>query len=318
MENREVATQSAIADLNSGVFTSQRQVARAYGIPRSTLQGRLEGRTNRVVAHHHQQRLTPEQEDFIVQWILEEGSRVLPLSHARVREMATRVLRMNGDHERLGQLWISNFLSRQPRVTSIVGRPIEAPRAEAASPAKIRAFLELFERTRIELNIRLEDIWNMDETGIALGVCTNSQVTASSTKKKAYTKAPGDREWVSIIEAISATGRRLRCLVIFKSKSLQTTWFPSQSVPDWLYTTSQNGSTSYEIGTTWLRRIYIPDTATDPDRYRLLLIDGHGSHIDIEFMWLCKQHKIVILYLPAHSSHILQPLHLAPFSVVKS
>jgi hypothetical protein len=106
--------------------------------------------------------------------------------------------------------------------------------------------------------------------------------------------------------------------VIFKGKSLQTTWFPSQSVPDWLYTTSQNGWTSNEIGATWLRRIYIPDTATNPDRYRLLLVDGHGSHTDIEFMWLCKQHKIAILYLPAHSSHILQPLDLAPFSVIKS
>lgn len=163
MDDREVAIQSAIADLNSGVFTSQRQAARAYGIPRSTLQGRLEGRTNRVAAHHHQQRLTPEQEDFIVQWILEEESRVQPPSHARVREMATRVLRMNGDHEPLGKLWISNFLSRQPRVASIVGRSTEAPRAEAASPAKIRAFLELFERIRIELNIRLEDIRNMDQ-----------------------------------------------------------------------------------------------------------------------------------------------------------
>jgi hypothetical protein len=70
---------------------------------------------------------------------------------------------MNGDHEPLGKLWISNFLSRQPRVASIVGRSTEAPRAEAASPAKIRAFLELFERIRIELNIRLEDIRNMDQ-----------------------------------------------------------------------------------------------------------------------------------------------------------
>ncbi|KNG52399.1 hypothetical protein TW65_00209 [Stemphylium lycopersici] len=60
--------------------------------------------------------------------------------------MATRVLRMNGDHEPLGQLWISNFLSHQSRVAPIVGQSIEAPRAEAASLAKIRAFLELFER----------------------------------------------------------------------------------------------------------------------------------------------------------------------------
>jgi len=35
-------------------------------------------------------------------------------------------------------------------------------------------------------------------------------------------------------------------------------------------------------------------------------------------MWLCKLHKIHFLYLLAHASHLLQPLDLAPFSVVKS
>ena len=49
----------------------------------------------------------------------------------------------------------------------------------------------------------------MDETGVALGVCTNSQVVASSSKKKAYIKSPENREWVSIIETISAVGVKL-------------------------------------------------------------------------------------------------------------
>jgi hypothetical protein len=105
-------------------------------------------------------------------------------THARVREMATRILRMNGDHDPLGQLWITHFLTRQPHVASIVGRSIEAACAEAATPELIREFIALFERTRVELNIRMEDIWNIDKTGVALGVCTNSQVIASSRKKE--------------------------------------------------------------------------------------------------------------------------------------
>ncbi|KAI0998934.1 hypothetical protein K3495_g9265 [Podosphaera aphanis] len=35
-------------------------------------------------------------------------------------------------------------------------------------------------------------------------------------------------------------------------------------------------------------------------------------------MQLCKTNKIHLLFLPAHSSHILQPLDLAPFTVLKS
>jgi hypothetical protein len=35
-------------------------------------------------------------------------------------------------------------------------------------------------------------------------------------------------------------------------------------------------------------------------------------------MWECRENKIHLLYLPAHSSHLLQPLDLAAFSVLKS
>ena len=164
----------------------------------------------------------------------------------------------------------------------------------------------------------MEDIWNIDETGIALGVCTNTQVLASSKKKKAYVKTPENREWVLIVEAVSSTGQKLQCLVIFKGQYLQTSWFTADEVPDWLYTTSENGWTSNAVGIEWLQRIFLPETAPADNRYRLLILDGHGSHINVEFQWLCKQHRVDLLYLPAHSSHILQPLDLAPFSVVKS
>ena len=318
MDPKELAIQNAIADLNSGVFRSERAAARWHGVPRSTLQGRRSGQQPHVIAHSNQQRLTPEQETFLVDWILEEDSRAQPPSHLRVREMASRILLMNGDTEPLGQLWVPHFIARNPRVASVVGRTIESARTTGANYETVRAFLELFERTRIELGIRYEDMWNMDETGVALGVCTNHQVLASSSKRKAYTKSPEDREWVSIIECCSATGIKLQCLVIFKGKHLQSTWFPAAGVPDWLYTTSENGWTSNFIGYEWLSRIFIPGTSPSHGGYRLLLIDGHGSHTPIDFMWLCKLHKIQLLYLPAHASHLLQPLDLAPFSVVKS
>jgi hypothetical protein len=212
---------------------------------------------------------------------------------------------MNGDTELLGQLWVPHFIARNPRVALVVGRTIESARTTGANYETVRAFLELFERTRIELGIRYEDMWNMDETGVALRVCTNHQVLASSSKRKAYTKSLEDREWVSIIECCSATGIKLQCLVIFKGKHLQSTWFLAASVPDWLYTTSENGWTLNFIRYEWLSRIFILGTSLLHGSYRLLLIDGHGSHTLIDFMWLCKLYKIQLLYLPAYASYLL-------------
>ncbi|KAK7185898.1 Tigger transposable element-derived protein 2 [Paraphaeosphaeria sporulosa] len=49
----------------------------------------------------------------------------------------------------------------------------------------------------------------------------------------------------------------------------------------------------------------------------MLILDGYGSHIDLEFLWIYKQNKVRLLFLPTHSSHVLQPLDLSIFSVVK-
>ena len=70
-------------------------------------------------------------------------------------------------------------------------------------------------------------MWNMDEIGCALGVCTNTQVLASSAKKKAYVKSSEDREWASIIETVSALGVKLQCLVIFKGQASTINVVPS-------------------------------------------------------------------------------------------
>ena len=194
MAAREVAIQSAIRDLNTGLYSSQRAAAKAYGVPESTLRNRLKGATNSALSHQHQQRLTPTQEDFLVDWILDEDARACPPSHARAREMANRILRMNGDDQPVGMLWISHLLRRQPRIASVVGRKLEAQRADAATPEQIRAFLEHYKQIKQRLNIRTENTYNMDETGLALGVCTNTRVLSSSQKKKAYIRSPENRE----------------------------------------------------------------------------------------------------------------------------
>ena len=40
--------------------------------------------------------------------------------------------------------------------------------------------------------------------------------------------------------------------------------------------------------------------------YRLLIVDGHTSHFDYELLQYAKANHIVVLCLPAHTTHILQ------------
>ena len=111
MSTRENMIHHAIDDVKTGVLPSQNAAADAYGLPRSTLQERIKGRKNARESHAHQQRLAPEQEEFLVEWILEEDQRGYPPSHSRAREMAARVLRMNGDTKPIGKKWLRKFMN---------------------------------------------------------------------------------------------------------------------------------------------------------------------------------------------------------------
>ncbi|KAF1982819.1 CENP-B protein [Aulographum hederae CBS 113979] len=153
-----------------------------------------------------------------------------------------------------------------------------------------------------------------------MGCFSNGRVlwaTRERKSKRTYTKSPGTREWASLLECVSTDGRDIIPLVIFKGKSLQTAWF-SMDTPSCHYTTSENGWTSNNIGLKWLEMKFLPETKpTDPQEWRLLICDGHGSHTTVEFMKIAKDNRVFIIYLPSHTSHVLQPLDLGVFGPLK-
>jgi hypothetical protein len=51
--------------------------------------------------------------------------------------------------------------------------------------------------------------------------------------------------------------------------------------------------------------------------YRLLILDGHESHLNQDFKDYCLENMILTLCMPPHSSHILQPLDVVCFSPLK-
>lgn len=65
----------------------------------------------------------------------------------------------------------------------------------------------------------------MDEVGYQIGLRDSPLVIGPSALNEVFTMDLGLREWSTSIEAISATGRALPPLVIFKGKSVQQQWF---------------------------------------------------------------------------------------------
>src|SRR5271155_1427231 len=77
---------------------------------------------------------------------------------------------------------------------------------------------------------------------------------------------------------------------------------------------SLNGWTDQELGATWLQNDFDPATRDKAaGEYRLLILDGHNSHCTFTFCKYAADKKIIIICLPSHTTHALQPCNVGAF-----
>ena len=220
----------------------------------------------------------------------------------------------------VGINWVNKFVRRHDTLKTRFSRKYDYQRALCEDPKKIQEWFKLVRETIQEWGIVDEDIYNFDETGFAMGtIATAKVITQAERSSRPNLIQPGNREWVTAIETISASGWVLPPMVIFAGRTHRTNWFENTNLPpDWTIGVSPNGWTTDELGFDWLQFVFERYTK---DRtkgvYRLLILDGHGSHLTPKFDQYCTEHKIIPLCMPPHSSHLLQPLDVGCFSVLK-
>jgi hypothetical protein len=290
---------------------SMRRAARIFGVSWTTLQGRIKGACPKAQASQAMQRLSVAEEDAIRDWLLELSSWGWPIRIERLRAMAIELLANKGDTADLGVHWTEQFLHRYPQLRSKFVAGLDKERADAQDPEIFHHWFELYRTTVRKYNIKLRNCYNMDEKGVMMGYIGKVKVIISKQEKKIYMTQPGNREWVSLIECISVDGRRTRPWVIFKAKQHQKAWF--SALPDAHIAVSVNGWTDNELGLEWIEKCFEPETRCG-DEYRLLLLDGHASHITTKVIRFCVESKIIPLCLPPHTTHLLQPLDVGVFS----
>ena len=139
--------------------------------------------------------------------------------------MASELLMNKGDYRELGPNWVSRFLSRHSKLRSRFSQPLDRDRAETHDPKKLMRWFQLVESTIQKYSIQQKDVYNMDEKGFAIGAAERSRVVCHKSNLQIYKTQDGNREWVSLIECISADERLLGLFIIFKGKRQMKAWY---------------------------------------------------------------------------------------------
>ena len=297
---------------------SLRRAAKLYQVNFTTLLRRHNGVQSRANTISKSRKLSNLEEEIVIKYILDLNSRGFPPRLRGVEEMANRLL-ADRDMSPVGNRWARNFVNRHEELDMRFFRKYDYQRAKCEDPTIIYNWFMLVQNTIAKYGILLDDIYNFDETGFLMGMIASGMVVTGSKKRgKPKSVQPGSREWITVIQAINAEGWAIPPFIVVAGQYHLANWYQESNLPgDWAITTTQNGWTNNETGFEWLKHFDQHTTNRSKGVYRLLILDGHGSHHSADFEMYCEENNIITLCMPPHSSHLLQPLDVGCFGMLK-
>jgi len=307
------AMQKALEELKEdGSSCSIKMVAAKYGLNSTTLMNHLKnvhtGKYGRPSV------LTPAEETVIVHALQKLGEWGLGLNREAVKVIVLNFLNNVGrktafNDGKPGNDWMLAFERRWKKdLTYRVGQPMPANRAYACNKAVVADFFEklagVFER--LQLAHRPQNIFNVDETGFQTDVGSQKIYCTKGLKNPHKTVASSTKLTYTVQVCCSATGTFLPLYVVYKGLNLYNTW--CQGGPDGTrFTCSPSGWMETAQFVEWFEKIFINHTK-ESEGPKLLILDGHSSHISAKVVELAFANQIELFCLPAHTSSIVQPL----------
>lgn len=290
-------------------------------VPISTLHHRDHGRRSREEVAQSQQYLTPEEEKALVRFLLRMSALGHPVRIKFIGSLAFSIARRRSTKKSTkppGPNWPRAFEKRHPELKARRVKAMDWKRHDSRIYDKVTEWFKVIGRVFEDSAILLENVYNMDETGVMLSMLGSVKVLVGKGDMRDYRGAGVKRTMVTAIECISADGRSLHPLIIWPAATHRSNW-TTYPTPGWHYAHSDNGYNDSKISLEWLKLVFDPQTRKLADgKPRVLICDGFGTHETLEVLQFCFDNNIILCRLPSHTSHKLQPCDVGVFAPLKT
>lgn len=293
-----------------------KRAARQYGVPPTTLRDCVQGRVDPETTMTGPGPLfTQEEEVKLVKHITSMAELGYGFTVSEVVAKAsdyTVYLNKRPNDKPLSVKWFKGFKNRWPELKVLKPRSLAKCKAASTTHQAVDDyFTNLY--TVLSTNNLLdkpECVYNIDEKGIQTEH-TPPYIVSGKAKVPAITSARS--AITTIIGGGNALGTQIPPYFIFKGQRMNRDLLEGSS-PGSDGTMSKTGWSNSAIFLEYLESHFIkyiqrPDT-TQPI---IVIFDGHRSHINVPVLEWAKQNNVVLFVLPAHTSHVLQPLDVACF-----
>ena len=301
-----------LQSLRPGVPFSYTEIANRHGCNRTTLSKRHRGAQGSRAAQYESQRyLTDGQSKTLVQWVNMLTKKGLPPSNEMLRNFAKEI---RCSETKPGREWPKRWRQRhKDEIIYVYTTGMDRSRFDADSAYKYKLYFDLMHKKVEQYGIDPDMKYNMDEKGFLLGIL---QKVKRYFSKDAYIQSglrerlqDGNREWITLIACICGDGTALSPGLIYQALTgnIQDSWLQDFDPEQYkcFFASSPSGWTNDDLGYSWLVVFDKETKAKAGRRWRLLLLDGHGSHITMRFINYCNSHRILLALYPPHSTYTL-------------
>lgn len=318
----EVRVKACVAFIRTAEKPNIARIARSFHAPEQRVRRRLQGRPDRSHSGGRNKKLTDAQELALCRYLDRLDELDISLSRSDLYRTAQRILSETSltshlRHSSISTSWPLRFLKRFPQYYVRKRKPIADARKQTHNPTIIAEWFGRLRKAILQYNILPEDFYNMDETGYRIGCGRATKVITRRQHTRLYSNDPDNRDHVTGIECIAASGHVLPCAVVLRAAYILEKHVVPTLHGDTLLAVSETGYANDEIHLDWIRYFNLRTQARQVGVYRLLVIDSASHHLSWDLWQYCVARNIILFTFPPHSTHILQPLDVVCFQPLK-
>lgn len=300
----------AVIESNIPVLRASKQ----FGVPENTLRDRVLGKVYpETVTMGREPVFTALEEAAIVNHIKIMANYGYGYTRHELADIASDYAFQLGKRNKENPItikWAVGFLGRWPELRVQKPRSLEQIRAKMTSEAVVTKYFKELGETMVKYDLsgKPHMIFNVDEKGVSQDHTPPHVISSSSIHPPAVTS--GKSSTITILGCGSASGMAVPPYFVFPGKRMMPDLMVG-ATPGADGCVTESGWSNSEVFRFYLENHFLKFVPSHTDQKILLLLDGHKSHVSVGLVEWAKTQGIILYVLPAHTSHLLQPLDVA-------